>query len=551
MPSPEYIIPTERSTDLVTYTIKVEGEKIPPAIGVESISVYREVNRIPTANLVIFDGDPATQKFDVSNDEWFLPGKSLEIFAGYHSTEQLIFKGIVTKHSLKLGTNRFNLLVECKAQAYQMTLRRRSKTFHDLKDSEVLENILREYRIKAKVKATSAPRPEIVQFDVTDWDFLQVRAEANGLLCFVDDDQIRIEPPDFKQEPLVRPVFGGSILEFDAEIDGRTQPETLSAWGWDPANQDIAQSEATEPSIPGGGNLTAAMLAENLKTGDFPLRHAGIMPSDELQALAQGQMLRQRLSKVRGRVVFQGKPEVKPGVMIELHGVGDRFSGKAFVSGVTHDISGGNWRVHVQFGLNAERFAETYEIHTPRAGGRYGAVNGLCTGIVTQLAGDPNSEDRIRVHLPTLNEGDQGVWARVATLDAGKDRGSFFLPEVGDEVIVGFLNDDPNNPVVLGMVHSSAQPAPLTASDDNHIKGFISRSKIELTFDDDKKALTLKTPAGKSVELDEQSGAINIKDENGNKIAMEASGITVSASANLTLKAGGILEIKGSLVKIN
>ena len=113
------------------------------------------------------------------------------------------------------------------------------------------------------------------------------------------------------------------------------------------------------------------------------------------------------------------------------------------------------------------------------------------------------------------------------------------------------MNDDPNNAVVLGMVHSSALPAPLTAKDDNHLKGFISRSKIELLFDDDKKALTLKTPAGKTIEMDERSGAINIKDENGNKIVMEASGVTVSASGNLTLKAGGVLEIKGSLVKIN
>jgi Rhs element Vgr protein len=432
-----------------------------------------------------------------------------------------------------------------------MTLRRRSKTFHDLKDSEVLENILGEYGLKAKVQATSAARPEIVQFDVTDWDFLQIRAESNGLLCMVDDDNIRVEAPDFSQEPVVRPVFGGSILEFDAEIDGRMQPESLSAWAWDPATQELGESEATEPTVPATGNLQPASLAEDLKTGAFALRHPGIMPSDELQAFAEAQMLRQRMAKVRGRVVFQGKAEVKPGVMIELFGVGDRFSGKAFVSGVTHDISGGTWRSHVQFGLSPDRFAETYDIHAPRAAGRYGAVNGLATGLVTQLAGDPDSEDRIRVHLPALNEGDQGVWARVASLDAGKDRGAFFRPEIGDEVIVGFLNDDPNNPVVLGMVHSSALPAPLPANDDNHLKGFVSRSKMELMFDDDKKALTLKTPAGKTIELDEQSGAINIKDENGNKITMEASGITVSASGNLTLKAGGILEIKGTLVKIN
>ncbi len=551
MPSPDHIIPTERSTDLVTLTIRVDGSAIPATIGVASVVVYREVNRIPTATLVIFDGDPSNQQFAVSDQDTFIPGKSIEIFAGYHSVEQLIFKGLVTKHSLKLRQTRFELIIECKAPAYRMSLRRRSKTFHDLKDSEVLENILGEYGFSHQVQATLASRPEIVQFDITDWDFLQIRAESNGLLCFVEDENIRVKAPDFTQEPVVRPIFGGSIIAFDAEIDGRTQPETLSAGDWDPANQEWSEFEATEPSMPPSGNLRSSNLADEVQTGAFALRHPGSMPSDELQAFAESRMLRQRMAKLCGRVVFQGKAEVVPGVMIELFGVGERFNGKVFVSGVTQEISGGNWLSHVQFGLQPEQFATTYEIHAPRASGRYGAVNGLSTGVVTQLEGDPNGEGRIRVHLPALNEGDQGVWARVASLDAGNDRGAFFMPDIADEVIVGFLNDDPNNPIVLGMVHSSALPAPLQASDDNHLKGFISRSRIELMFDDEKNALIIKTPGGKTIELDDQSGAINIEDENGNSIKMEASGITVSAAGNLKLEANGMLEIKGSLVKIN
>ena len=75
---------------------------------------------------------------------------------------------------------------------------------------------------------------------------------------------------------------------------------------------------------------------------------------------------------------------------------------------------------------------------------------------------DPDGEHRVRVKLPLVNNADDGVWARVASLDAGNDRGFFFRPEIGDEVVVGFFDDDPRRPVMLGMLHSSAKAAPLT-----------------------------------------------------------------------------------------
>jgi uncharacterized protein involved in type VI secretion and phage assembly len=118
-----------------------------------------------------------------------------------------------------------------------------------------------------------------------------------------------------------------------------------------------------------------------------------------------------------------------------------------------------------------------------------------------------------------------------------KTAGSFFLPEVGDEVIVGFLNSDPRKPVVLGMLNSSNKTAPLTAADANNQKGFVTRSKMKLIFDDDKKSVTIETPAGKKIIMDEDAGAIELKDENNNSIKMNSDGITIETQGKLVLKA--------------
>ena len=174
-------------------------------------------------------------------------------------------------------------------------------------------------------------------------------------------------------------------------------------------------------------------------------------------------------------------------------------------------------------------------------------------GIVVQLQNDPEGQDRILVKVPVIDNTANGIWMRVASLDAGKERGAFFRPEIRDEVIVGFINDDPRDAVVLGMLHSSAKPAPIKAKDVNHEKGFTTRSKMHISFNDDTKTIKIDTPAGNSITLDEGGQTIEIVDQNSNSIKLNPTGIKmesqknidITAGVNLTLKAGAQLAIGG------
>jgi uncharacterized protein involved in type VI secretion and phage assembly len=179
------------------------------------------------------------------------------------------------------------------------------------------------------------------------------------------------------------------------------------------------------------------------------------------------------------------------------------------------------------------------------AAGLLPSVTGLQTGIVTALENDPEGEDRIKVRLPLISTSEEGIWARISTLDAGKERGTFFRPEIGDEVITGFINDDPRFAVVLGMMHSSHNPAPETAKDSNHFKGYVSREKMKFTFDDEKKIINLETPAGNKIMLSEDDQGIKIEDQNGNKITMDTNGILIESIKELTLKAATDIKIEG------
>ncbi len=543
-------IETVRSSDLVTFKILIEGTELSAVHQVKNISVEKEINRIPFAQVVFLDGEAASQNFNLSNEDLLVPGKDIEIKAGYHNDEETIFKGIIIKHSIKIRENNSVLIVECRDEAVKMTIGRKSNFYYESKDSDIIEEIIGKYSLENEIESTSFINKEMVQYRASDWDFIMTRAQLNGQICTVDDGKIKISKPDLSQAEIETVAFGSTLLDFDAEMDARNQFNSITAYGWNPSEQEIIDAEANDPGISLNGNISVSDLAEVINLENLELKHGGNYNSTQLQNWSDAKNLFQQLSKTRGRVKFQGIPTVKPGTMLKLEGVGVRFNGKIFISSVRHEIVNGNWTVDAEFGMNPKWFSETYDVSELPAAGIIPAVSGLQVGVVSQLESDPDGEDRILVKIPIIDKDEQGIWTRIATLDAGNNRGSFFLPEIGDEVIVGFVNDDPNHAVILGMLHSSAKPAPLTASDDNHEKGFVTRSELKLIFNDEKKSIIIETPGGKKVTIDEDAGVIKIEDDNRNIITMGNGGIAMESGKDFSIKATGDCNIEAMNVNV-
>jgi len=257
--------------------------------------------------------------------------------------------------------------------------------------------------------------------------------------------------------------------------------------------------------------------------------------------------MRSRLSKVRGRARFIGFGDVKPGDTVKITGVGDRFNGDVFVSGIVH-VFDGTWLTDVQFGWSEELFYKREGVMDKPTSGLLAGVNGLLIGTVLDVDDPEGGQFRVKVQVPTITSGNEGLWARVATLDAGDSRGVYFRPQTSDEVVLGFLNDDPREPIILGYLHSSSSknsPLPVDAGAEQY--GFVTKEGVKLIFDDTNKRMTLsvKTASGeKSVVINDDSGALSLSDENQNSITMDSSGITIHAGI-------GNVTIKGLQVMIN
>jgi Rhs element Vgr protein len=538
------LLPIEQDTSRASFTVSVNGEKLTSSVSILSVVIYNEVNRIASANLSISDGDPALQDWPVSNEELFVPGNEIEISAGYHGIDETIFKGIVTKHSLHVRNGRRELNVECKDKAVLMTITRNSAVYEEVTDTDVANTLLSAYSINGSIEDSTVTHAEMVQYDATDWDFLISRLDSAGLVTVAKEGKIDVAKPVVEGSAVATLRFGENIIEFDAAIDGCKQYGSVKAQAWDPAEQALVEVESNDPGWTTPGNIDPASISSTAGTATYILRQPGRLNEEEVQLWADVKMLRSRMAFVCGRARVQGFSKALPGITVALEGLGMRFNGMAWVSGVRHEISHGNWLVDLQLGYSQKLHIEKFMDQSPRAGALLPPINGLHTAVVTALEGDPDSEGRIKVKIPSLAFDGEGTWARVATLDAGSSRGSVFLPEIDDEVVVGFFDDDPRQPVVLGGLFSSAKASPITASDDNHQKGFTTRSGMHLLFDDDKKVLTIDTPGGNKIVLDEENKKIDIIDQNGSSVVLSGDGVTIDSAKDFIVKAKGDIKFE-------
>lgn len=532
------------------FIVKVDGAQVGREHHLLAVNITKAVNKISSARLVYLDGSASSGDFPLSNGGAFIPGREVEILAGTSDDPVSLFNGIVIRQSLKVRDHTASqLIVECRHKAIKMTVGRKNAYFFDQTDSSIITTLLGNSGIKGEVESTAVSHKQQVQYYSTDWDFQLSRAESNGRLVFTNDDKVAVKSPSFSDAPVCTLQFGATILEMDAEIDARIQYSSVKSFTWDASQQAVLDKEAEDPGISGPGNIRSDDLASVAGLDHYHLQHYAVS-EEEAQAWADAQWLKSKMSKVSGRIKCEGIGTVNPGNIITLSGVGDRYNGNVFVTGVRHDfdlVQG--WKTHIQFG-NVEKWqTEENAVSAPKASALLPGVNGLQIGVVVSNE-DPEGEHRVRVRMPLVSNDEDGTWARVAALDAGDGRGFFFRPEIGDEVVLGFLNDDPRQAVILGMLHSSAKPAPIQGSDDNHEKVYQSRSKMKILFNDEKKMMLFETPAGNKITLSEEDKAIRIADQNGNKIEMTSDGITIESSKAINLKAGTEVKMEsGTLFK--
>jgi Rhs element Vgr protein len=545
----------------VTATILSDEKVMDEKYELLSIDIVKELGRIPYAQIALLDGSAARQKFVISDTDFFIPGKKIEIKLRYETVpakEATVFKGLVVCHAVEATEQGLMLNVEIKDVAIKLAQTRRSEIHLDVTDNKVISTLIKKADLQEKgaLASTEAKHPELVQYYCTDWDFILSRAEACGLLVAVEDGEFSLKEIALTGEADKDHTFEfgiSDIYNFEIEVDADHQRKEVQSVAWDLKEQKLtAASKAKDFSL-SQGNLKAADLATAVGGDLEALSDPVPLDPKALQAWADGVLARSRMAMIRGRISVPGFGAIHLLDVIKVAGVGNRFNGQALVTGIRHRVDAGGWRSDVQFGISHEPFAARRDTVDVPAAGLLPGVNGLQVGVVAEFKEDPDKEFRVRVILPGIDVKQEGIWARLATPDAGKDRGYFFRPEKGDEVVVGFFNDDPRQAVILGGMYGSKNTPPKDAelSAENAIKGIFTKKGTTLGFiDDEKPAVFIETPAKNKIIFDDDGEQIQISDQHGNAITMSKDGIEIKSAKDLKIEASGNVEIKGTKVDV-
>ena len=545
---------------VVAVTVLSDGQALGLEAMVKSIDVTLSVDRVPDATIVFLDGQTAQPEFPLLDADHFKPDRVVGIQLRFGSEADVtVFEGLPVRTSLRVVGGSPELVVELRGRAIKMTRVRKSRVLADTTDADAFRALIEDNGLTAGTVAdTGVTHQEMVQYRVTDWDFLVTRAQAFGF-CVVPSATgatIDVKSPEVADRADLTFALGvDNVLDLELEEDGLSQVNGTQTTGWDVAEQAALEPSEGEDVTTSHGTVPPNDAAQALSTDPEDLSNMTPSLAEEMSGWATGRLRRVRYGYLRGRVAMLGKGELAPLQTIELTGVGERFSGKALVGTVRHRVDATGWITEAELGMSAAPLIAAPGIQEEPAGGLLPGAPGVQVGVVEAFEEDPDGEQRLRLKIPALGPDAQPVWARLAVPYGGEEYGILFRPEVGDEVIVAFVNGDPRRPVVLGSVLSGARPPPEgigDPTDANEAKGIVTRSGTKILFSDaDNPAVTIETPSGNKVTLDDDDQSLKLTDQHGNTVEMTSSGIALKSASDVLIEASGNVNITGSAIEMS
>ena len=526
---------TAATPDRPEFEVRVDGKAVAPLVqrDVVEIDVAEEVGRHGRLALLLQNWDPDTRTVRHSDDGPLVPGAQVEVLVGYHSELTSVFAGVVAAVTTHFPAGGQPVLrVEARARSILLEHPPRSRRLTGT-DADVASAVAADYSLTPDA-ATGVTRAAVVSDRRSDWDLLTARAAELGWVVYVRDRTLVFRPPAEKTQP-VELEYGRNVTELHLTQDLTYAVDTVVAAGWDIGALETVESEAdaAQADLDVGDRLDhGAAIAD----AGWPLRterlaRASVTGTDAADALAAGRQRATALAHVHGTCVVVGNPALRCDSWLEVTGAGARMSGPHYITAVRHRLSARGYRTEVQVGRPPVLVPRTPDAARP---GR------LLAAVVESLE-DPDSRNRVRVRPLWRGEAGEGVWARLATLDAGDGYGTVFVPDVGQEVLIGTLDGDDGTPVVLGSLFNGAQAAPVGISGNtNPTRAIVSPEGHTIRLDDgDGSAISIETPSGNRLWLSEQDSQVILEHgDSGNSITVSDSGIELkAATGDLVLSA--------------
>jgi phage protein D len=546
-----------------TATVKVDGSDLDAAVAasIESVLVVDRLAMPDMFTVVFRDRDR-----DILGKAGLEIGKAIAISATSQSddTDADLIKGEVTSIEADYDTLGARAIVRGYDKSHRLTAGRKTKTFENVKLSDVAKQIASDAGLQTDVDETDGTLPHVFQVNQSDMDFLYSLAARAGFDCRVDGDSLLFKKPvessdaPDEGEPTdaggTTLVWGVNLVEFRARMSAVAQVSEVQLRGWDPKAKEAVIGKGTPSASNADLELSPTDLADKVGGQTMVVVDHPVTTQADADVLATARANQVGSAAFEATAVAVGDPKLKAGAPVSVSGVDPALSGKWVISGSRHEFTNGTYHTALEFTGRQDRSILGLVSQGMSAKERY---YGVVIGIVSDNK-DPDELARVKVKFPWLADDAVSFWARVAAPGAGLNTGVVWLPSVNDEVLCAFEHGDMDHPVVLGSLWNGTDTVPFSYSDDLD-NGTVT--KFRIASRKGHKIMFVETSSDSRIELLTANGEVDIVlDDKNKELKVTSTGkVTVDAQGDVSIKAGGSMKIeasgelslKGSTVKIN
>jgi uncharacterized protein involved in type VI secretion and phage assembly len=489
---------------------------------------------------------------------------AISLGAPRDNKKQKLTEGEITALEPNFAPEGIRLVASGYDRSHRLHRNRKTRTFQKMTTSAIVEKVVKEAGLSPRVDATTTQHEFVQQNNETDWEFLHRLASTLDYETFMEGGVLRFRKIPVPYQAPSRPLeleYGenttnGSAVRlhsFFPRVTAAQQVEEVVVRGWDPKRKQPIVGKAP---VEQRGSKIGISRREALKPfprGVVSVADAPVAADEDARGLASSIASYLGHGFVTAFGVCEGNPRVKAGAALKIKGLGAEFSGTYRCSATTHVYGGG---YSTSFEVLGRSPRDLLDLARPVTRNTWGDT--LVVGVVTNND-DPEKLARVRVKYPTLDDENEGAWARVVAVGAGPERGQLMLPQVGDEVLVGFEGGNPHRPYVLGALWNGKDkpktehwdPKGIGQPDGSYVlrsPKHIDLAAVEEVVIKAGKDMTVEVK-GKSTETVEQTQEMTVKQSFKLDAATELT--LVCGRAKIVLKQDGTINIEGGNVTVS
>ena len=515
---------------------------------------------------ILVQSNQQQKNFPMLDGDRFPIGADIQVGMGHEQAAQPVLKGQVTSLELDArGDGNPVLVVRGYDAAYRLHRQRKSRTFTNLTATDIATQVAREYGLSPNTDRTNERHAHLYQHNQTDWELLRMLATRVGFDLFVDMDKRELvfrRPGANSAAP--EQEFGANLHRVHLRMSGPAQIDSVVVKGWDPDSKREIEGRAREPSgrAQVGGDRPRKGVASKLGGATF------VVADQPVRSIAEADLLAQATFDdiAGGYIQLEGECDghngIRPGRSLRFKNLGERFDHEYYLSAASHKLSAGGYTS--RFVVSGRRPTTLTALlgggGSHPTGSRGGTGGGRLTGVFVGVVTNNKDEQygRVKVKLPWLGN-EESHWARLATPMTGGGRGFFFLPEVGDEVLLAFEHGDVNFPYVVGCLWNGQdkppENAPSVVGPTGKVNKRIIKSRLghTITLDDsdDKPSITVVDKTGKNaIKLDSTSNKLTIEVDG--DISLDAKGsISLNAQRDISVSGHGQVSVQGNRMTLD